>query len=127
MAHTYGSIQPAGPTGRSTQMENCIRDCQDCATTCIDTVSHCLQKGGPHTEPGHIRLLTDCIEICHLAAKFMQRGSDLHAETCRACAVICERCEKSCREFGDDPVMVACADACRQCAESCRKMAGAAK
>ena len=33
-----------------------------------------------------IRTDLDCADICHTAANFMLRGSDLHAHTCAACA-----------------------------------------
>jgi len=104
-------------------MLQCIQNCQICHTTCLQTVPHCLGKGGAHADPNHIRLLLDCVEICQTSADFMIRGSDLHPHTCRACAIVCERCAEDCARLGDDDQMRACAEACRHCAESCRKMA----
>ena len=111
---------------RSGQMEQCIQNCQNCHHICLETVTHCLQKGGKHAEAAHIRLLLDCAEICQTSANFMLRGSEQHTRTCNACAAICEVCADACAHMGDDPPMRNCADACRRCAESCQRMVMAA-
>ncbi len=108
----------------SPEMRQCIQNCQSCHSLCLETVTHCLRKGGPHAEVNHIRLLLDCVEICQTSANFMLRGSDLHTRTCAVCAEVCERCAQDCERFGDDETMRRCAEACRRCAESCRRMAG---
>src|SRR5436305_536836 len=110
----------------SDAMMDCVDDCTDCHAVCTETVSHCLQMGGEHARPEHIRLLLDCAQICGTSADFLLRGSELHTFTCQACAEICERCAQDCERLGDDPGMRACIEACRRCAESCRRMAGAA-
>jgi hypothetical protein len=79
----------------------------------------CLEVGGEHPAPDHIRLLQDCAEICQTSANFMLRVSDFHGSTCEVCAEDCER-------FTDDEMMQQCAQSCRSCAESCREMAGRA-
>lgn len=108
----------------SQEMRHCIEECQSCHSVCLETVTHCLQKGGPHAEANHIRLLLDCVEICQTSANFMLRGSELHTQTCAACAVVCERCAEDCERLADDEMMRRCAQVCRRCAESCRGMAG---
>jgi len=105
------------------EMEECIEACEACASACLSAVPHCLEKGGDHAEPAHIGLLLDCADICQTSARFMTRGSDLHAEVCGVCSFVCKECEEDCEEFEDDPVMVECAAACRECAEACRRMA----
>ena len=105
------------------QMQECIDNCTRCHATCVETITHCLEKGGRHAEVGHIRLLLDCAQICATSADFMLRGSDLHKLTCRACAEVCARCAEDCERLADDDVMRRCAEECRRCAESCRKMA----
>jgi len=109
-----------------TAMESGVQTALECHTICLETIDHCLAKGGEHASPDHIKLLQDCAEICQTAANFMTRRSDLHNEICRACAEVCERCASSCEQMGDDEMMRRCAEACRRCAESCRQMAGAA-
>ncbi|RPI25557.1 MAG: four-helix bundle copper-binding protein [Chloroflexota bacterium] len=113
-------------THMSDAMRECIRECQNCHSICEETVIHCLQMGDEHADPGHIRLLLDCAQICQTSADFMLRGSDLHGRTCGVCAEVCERCAQSCERFRDDSMMQQCAQACRSCAASCRKMAAMA-
>jgi hypothetical protein len=104
-------------------MQQCIRNCLDCYRVCLETLNHCLLKGGKHAEAGHIRLLLDCAEICRTSADFMIRGSDLHGRTCGVCAEVCRRCAEDCEGLADDEPMKACAEMCRRCAESCQRMA----
>jgi hypothetical protein len=108
------------------QLEQSIRECTDCHRICTETITYCLQQGGPHAEAAHIRLLLDCAEICQTSANFMLRGSDLHGRTCGVCAEVCARCAQDCERFSDDVQMRRCAQTCRSCAESCRSMARAA-
>lgn len=108
----------------SNEMRDCITNCSDCHTVCVETSAHCLELGGEHAAAHHIRLLLDCAQICATSADFMLRGSKLHARTCGVCADICEQCADECeRMAGGDDVMLRCAETCRRCAESCRKMA----
>lgn len=105
------------------KMRECIENCQTCHEVCLEMVPHCLEMGGRHAEPEHIRLLLDCAEICQTSANFMLRGSDFHPQTCGVCAEICEACAADCETFTDDPEMQRCAEICRTCAASCREMA----
>jgi hypothetical protein len=107
----------------SADMQNCIEECLNCHSVCLRTISHCLQMGGEHASPAHIRLLMDCAEICQTSANFMLRASDLHGLTCGVCAEVCERCADDCARFDNDSAMQQCAEACRRCARSCREMA----
>ena len=108
---------------RTRQMQECIDNCTSCHAVCVETVAHCLGKGGRHAEAGHIRLLMDCAQICATSADFMLRGSELHTRTCGVCAEVCARCADDCDRMADDDMMRRCAEACRRCAESCRRMA----
>jgi len=108
---------------KTAEMQRCIDDCLSCHSVCLETVTHCLEMGGRHAEPRHIRLLLDCAEICQTSANFMLRGSDLHSRTCGVCAEVCVRCAEDCEQFRDDPMMMACAETCRRCAGSCQEMA----
>ena len=107
----------------SEEMRRGAQECHRCHDVCLETISYCLHMGGKQADPHHIRLMMDCVQICHTSGDFMLRGSDLHGHVCRACAVVCDRCAQDCDAFGDDRQMKACADQCRRCAESCRKMA----
>jgi hypothetical protein len=112
------------PYSPSDDMLRCIALCHECHDVCLHTLQHCLEKGGRHAEPSHIRLLLDCVQICHTSEDFMLRGSDLHAATCGACGEVCTRCAEDCERLADDAVMKRCAEVCRRCAESCLHMAG---
>lgn len=112
----------AGP-----ELQQAIDDASACFAICEQTIAHCLEKGGKHVEPAHLKLLIDCAEICRTNVGFMARQSELHTDLCRLCAETCRQCAESCAKLPDDPLMQACADACRKCAESCEKVAGPAK
>lgn len=107
------------------EMQECIQNCLNCHRICLETVSHCLQMGGKHADPGHIRLLLDCAEICATSANFMIRGSTFHSRTCGICAEVCQRCAEDCEQLGaNDQQMKACAETCKRCAQSCQHMSG---
>ncbi|HYD17385.1 MAG TPA: four-helix bundle copper-binding protein [Patescibacteria group bacterium] len=102
-------------------ISDCIDACNACADECEEMLfTHCLEEGGKHLEPAHVRVMMDCVDICRTAARAMLRGSDLHAEICRACAAICQACADSCAALGGD--MVDCAETCRDCAQSCSQL-----
>ncbi|MBN9688279.1 MULTISPECIES: four-helix bundle copper-binding protein [unclassified Corallococcus] len=105
-------------------MRECIDNCTACHRVCLETLADCLKQGGRLAEPGHLRLLMDCADICETSARFMLRGSELHSRTCFACAEVCAACATACEKLGDAGRMKACADACRRCEESCRRMSG---
>lgn len=102
-------------------MQECLQNCQACHSICLSmAATHCLEMGGKHVEPTHLRLMLDCSQICQTSADFMLRSSSFHARTCGVCAEVCDACAKSCEEVGD---MQECVNACRKCVESCRMMA----
>src|SRR3954468_537470 len=105
------------------EMVNCIEACTYCHAVCWHTFEHCLNKGGRHADAAHIRHLVDCAQICATSADFMNRGSHLHTEICRACAAVCEHCAQSCLKMDDDEHMHRCVEACQKCAAMCQEMA----
>ena len=110
----------------NTSMQECIDRCQSCQEICLAAVTHCLEKGGKHAGPEHIRMLLACAEICDTSARFMLLDSEFNGRTCDVCAEVCEACAEDCESMAEDEVMQQCADVCRRCAESCRQMATAA-
>lgn len=111
-------------TATEPRMQHCIQECANCHQICLATIQYCLSKGGKHSEPGHIRLMADCAQICGVSADFMTRGSSRHKLTCGVCAQICAACADDCQTMADDVQMKRCADTCRQCSKSCQEMAG---
>lgn len=123
MAHTTTGTQGEVGTGNEPiDMQVCIENCTDTHQICLETIQHCLGKGGKHASADHIRLLSDCAQICETSADFMTRESSFHNVVCRACAEICRACADSCRQLGGIE-MEACAEACEGCAGSCEAMA----
>ncbi len=104
------------------EMKQCIQNCLDCHSVCLNTLTYCLQQGGMHSELPHIRLMLDCAEICQTSANFMLRGSEMHIRTCAICTEICLKCAEDCDRMSEDEQMKACAQMCRTCAETCRQM-----
>lgn len=107
----------------SGEMEACIQNCLDCYKICSQLLSHCLEKGGKHADPQHIKLLEDCAKICNISADFMLRNSAYYSSLCEVCAEICIACAESCEAIADDEMMKQCVDICKKCASSCEKMA----
>ncbi|RIY03793.1 four-helix bundle copper-binding protein [Aureimonas flava] len=107
-------------THSTNDMQACIDACLACYRTCLSTaMHHCLEAGGPHTEPAHLRLMAACAEICRASAHIMLTGSDAHRHSCAACAEICAACSRDCERVGG---MDACVAACRDCERLCREM-----
>lgn len=107
---------------RNQAMNDCIVACQQCETTCLETINYCLGEGGEHAAPDHIALMAACTDICSTCARTMLRGATVHTPVCKACAEVCRQCADSCERAGDDAEMKRCAEACRRCAEACAAM-----
>lgn len=108
----------------SASMEQAIQACLECQGICLETsLLYCLEVGGKHAEPTHIRLMLDCAEICQTSANFMRRNAELHGAVCAVCEQVCERCAEECDAFTDDEKMHRCAEICRTCAAACHNMA----
>lgn len=106
----------------NSEMTACMDACHACQVSCLSmAATHCLEVGGRHAEPAHIKLMLDCAEICQTAINFMARESDHHQHICRECAEICRSCAASCEQLDG---MENCVEACRRCADACDRMAG---
>ena len=123
---TYESGTEKNWNKTSSVMQECIQNCLECFQICSYVVEHCLNKGGGHADPVHIKLLDDCSRICNLSADFMIRHSEFHASTCEICAEVCSACAGSCEALAlNDSMMKSCAEICKKCAASCLDMAKA--
>jgi len=101
------------------EIEQCVQDCLNCNTICLQTAKNCQKAGGDHAKPEHISMLLDCAEMCLTAAHFMQHNSPMHGYVCQTCAQVCNHCAGECEQMGDTD----CANACRNCAWSCEQIA----
>lgn len=100
--------------------QHAIRNTQDCEAICVQTGQYCLEVGGDHAAPSHVKILQDCADICAATARILLRGS--HQQVLEACATLCELCAASCEKFVGDPQMKACANQCLLCAAACRQV-----
>ncbi|HAX91388.1 MAG TPA: four-helix bundle copper-binding protein [Rhodospirillaceae bacterium] len=105
-------------------MKKCIQLCTECKSMCQSHLyQHCLEVGGEHVSPEHVKIMTDCYQACGVAADSMERKSSFYKKQCDICAQICESCANSCEKMGDHE-MKECAHKNRECADACRSMAG---
>lgn len=101
----------------------CIDACTACAKMCLGTaMTHCLETGGEHVQPQHLRLMLDCASLCRTVAELMLHKSQFHHELCGLCAKACDACAEDCAKLDG---MEDCVAACRACAEHCHMMARA--
>lgn len=103
-------------------MQSCIDACNQCYQTCLhEAMNQCLESGGKHVAPDHMRLMLNCAQICQTSTNFMLSSSAFSNQVCSVCAEVCDACAKSCEQLNG---MEECGRVCRECAESCRQMAG---
>lgn len=104
-------------------LRRCIQHCLECHLVCVETMSHCLRRGGAHAAAAHIHLLATCADLCRLAAEAMLREVEAHDAICEACAEVCRQCGDSCEALADDEPINHCMETCRRCGESCAAIA----
>ena len=104
----------------SQDVRDCIEQCLRCHAVCLaSAMTHCLEMGGDHVRPQHVRLMMDCVEVCQVTADLMSHKSQFYRQMCALCAEVCEACARSCDALSG---MEECAAACRACATRCRAM-----
>lgn len=97
-----------------------IQALQQCHTVCHSmAMTHCLEMGGEHARPQHLRLMLDCAGTCAFTADALGRKSQFQAHFAALCAQVCETCGEDCDALGD---MEDCVQACRDCARLCREI-----
>jgi hypothetical protein len=105
----------------SSQVADTIKSLQQCHAICSSMAfTHCLELGGEHARPQHLRLMMDCAALCAFTADALGRKSQFHSQFAALCAEVCETCEKDCEALQD---MDDCVRACRECAQRCRDIA----
>ena len=105
----------------STELQDCLDKLAQCHRTCLSmALTHCLEMGGEHARPQHLRLMLDCASFCALTEDAILRKSQFHASILKLCADICETCAEACRALGQ---MDACVTACEVCTTACRTSA----
>lgn len=105
----------------SQQADAALEVLAQCHTNCrAMALVHCLETGGEHARPQHLRLMIDCAEICAVTADLIAHKSQFHTQACALCVEVCETCAEDCDKLGQ---MEECAAACSDCAKLCREMA----
>ena len=105
----------------SQKVRDTIQALQHCHATCLSmAMTHCLETGGEHARPQHLRLMLDCAQLCALTADALGRKSQFHNRLAQLCAEVCETCEKDCARLDG---MEDCVQACRDCARLCTEVA----
>jgi hypothetical protein len=105
----------------SRQAQETIEALQHCHATCHSmTMLHCLEMGGEHARPQHLRLMLDCAAICAFTADAIGRKSQFHHRFDAVCAEVCRTCAQDCENIGG---MEESVQACRRCADLCESLA----
>jgi hypothetical protein len=108
-------------TPYSPQLQDTLGKLSHCHDMCLSmALTHCLEMGGEHARPQHIRLMLDCVAICDTARDAILRKSQFHSGILSLCADICETCAAACASLGQ---MEDCVAACRACMKACREAA----
>lgn len=107
----------------SQQIRDAIKALQHCHATCHSmAMTHCLEMGGEHAAPQHLRLMLDCAALCAFTADALGRKTQFHGRFAALCAQVCETCAADCEAVGE---MDDCVTACRDCAAACKGIAQA--
>lgn len=114
-------VHSAGKTF-SPEAARALDECTRCHQVCLTGSGHVLRKGGDLADAHHIRLLSDCVELCQTLSNFLLRGSPFGKQVAGLCAEICRQCATE-LAGSDDPVIQTCAQACADCAEACEAVA----
>ncbi|HYF03437.1 MAG TPA: four-helix bundle copper-binding protein [Patescibacteria group bacterium] len=89
-----------------------------CALECENCASECLGEDHVQMMARCISLDRDCADICTLAARLLQRNSEVAHEFLLICEKICRICAEECEKHEHSHCQ-RCAEACRKCAEAC--------
>ena len=104
----------------SQQTRAVIMALQQCHTVCHSmAMTYCLEMGGEHARPQHLRLMLDCAGMCAFTADALGRKSQFHTRFAALCAEVCETCAEDCAALGG---MEECVETCRDCARLCREI-----
>lgn len=107
----------------SQQARRTIESLQHCHATCLSmAMTYCMETGGEHARPQHLRLMLDCAGLCAFTADTIARKSQFHSRAAQFCADVCTVCADDCEALGE---MDDCVTACRDCARLCDEISRA--
>jgi hypothetical protein len=106
----------------SRQTQEAIAALHNCHLACHSmAMVHCLEMGGEHARPQHLRLMLDCAGICAFTADALGRKSQFYAPFAQLCAEVCQTCADDCARLEG---MEVCVAACRRCVAACHELMG---
>ncbi len=82
---------------------------------CEHQIRESLDHGGEHATAHHIQTLTDCSDLCRVAADLLDRRSEWAPSLCEVTARVCTDTAERCERLGE----TACATVCRAAADAC--------
>jgi len=97
-----------------------IRQLTDCAITCEQCATACLNESNVQAMTNCIKLDRDCTDVCHMAAKLLIRDSVIGRQFLLICEEMCRKCAEECAKHDMDHCQ-RCAEACRNCADACHE------
>ena len=95
-----------------------IQKLLDCAITCENCATSCLQEEDVTMMAKCISLDRDCADICFQAARLLKRDSEVGHQFLVLCEEICRLCGDECGKHKHEHCQI-CALACKDCAEAC--------
>ncbi|MET1078042.1 MAG: four-helix bundle copper-binding protein [Pseudomonas sp.] len=102
-----------------------IEACTASAVACETCANACLKTAAGSDRDICIALYHDCIDLCRLAVRLMQRQSALVDEICRLCAITCQAVAQQCNKYADLHCQE-CAQVCQRCVEQCEEITAGA-
>ncbi|MEJ6981281.1 four-helix bundle copper-binding protein [Pedobacter sp. P351] len=100
--------------------QDLIQKLLNCALTCENCATSCLQEEDVAMMAKCIRLDIDGSDICFQAARLLQRESQIALQFLLLCEEVCRMCADECSKH-DAEHCRRCAEACRVCAEACHE------
>ncbi|NNN04843.1 MAG: hypothetical protein HKL90_02985 [Elusimicrobia bacterium] len=108
----------------NTRMQECCMSCSATRATCIQTMQMCLKKGGKLADAKLSLMLSECAQLCQMAADMGAADSERFNAAAQACAQHCDNCAHACDAMNES-VLDECSAVLRECAELCRSMRSA--
>jgi len=102
----------------NTKYQDLIQKLINCALACENCVAACLSEEDVTMMVPCIKLNHDCADICLLAARLLQRDSDIALQYLLLCEEACRNCAAECGKHQHDHCQQ-CAEVCNTCAEAC--------
>lgn len=94
-------------------LNECVAACEECAAASLEEenvaeMAHCIEVD------------RDCADICALAARLLQRDSELSHSFLAICEEACRTCADECGKHDHDHCK-RCAETALRCAEACHE------